>query len=137
MTDGRVPYRDFWLEYPPGALPAFALPALAQRENLSSYSAAFSGLMWLCAAMALLAMTVTLRYLSGSIVRTSAAVAFIALAPVVLGRLIIQRFDLWPAALLAVAVAAALSGRHRLGFLVLGVAVAAKAYPRADARIRD
>src|SRR5205814_8842519 len=92
MTDGKLPYRDFWLEYPPGALPAFALPALAERAHLTSYTQAFSGLMWLCAAMALLAMTVTLGNTKASVAHASAAVVFLGLSPLVLGRLIVQRF---------------------------------------------
>src|SRR5262249_27324185 len=28
IAKGQVPYRDFALEYPPGALPAFAIPAV-------------------------------------------------------------------------------------------------------------
>jgi uncharacterized membrane protein len=40
-----------------------------------------------------------------------------------------SRFDLWPAALTAAALAALVAGRRRLAFGVLAVAVAAKLYP--------
>ena len=33
MTDGEVPYRDFRVEYPPGALPAFLIPSLVSRAT--------------------------------------------------------------------------------------------------------
>jgi hypothetical protein len=37
VLDGRVPYRDFFVEYPPGALPALVAPAAA-----SDYASAFN-----------------------------------------------------------------------------------------------
>ena len=33
MANGQVPYRDFELEYPPGALPVFALPSLLRSHD--------------------------------------------------------------------------------------------------------
>src|SRR6478752_6619631 len=87
IDSGQVPYRDFALEYPPGALPVFALPALGGAHG-DTFRRRFE------------------------------------LEPVVL-----SRFDLWPAALTAAALAALLSGRLRLGHLALGAAVAAKLYP--------
>ena len=38
IAAGEVPYRDFWLEYPPGALLPFAAPELtAPRGDLDAY----------------------------------------------------------------------------------------------------
>jgi uncharacterized membrane protein len=48
---------------------------------------------------------------------------------VLVGSLILSRFDLWPSLLLAVALAALLAERHRLGWAFLGAAVAAKLWP--------
>ncbi len=58
-----------------------------------------------------------------------AAAFFVAVSPVLAGSLILSRFDLWPALLTAAAVAALLAERHRLGWALLGAAVAAKLWP--------
>src|SRR5215216_1885243 len=61
MVAGRVPYRDFALEYPPGALPVFVLPSLG-REHRSEgdYRQRFEWLMLACGWAMLLAMAVAL-----------------------------------------------------------------------------
>jgi uncharacterized membrane protein len=128
IVHGHVPYRDFAVEYPPGALPVFTLPALAY-AGFSFYHRAFQILMALCGVGALLAMTVALRSLGASVKRTGAALAFAALAPLVLGSVILYRYDLWPTALTVAGLAAILAGRERLGFASLGLGIAAKVFP--------
>jgi hypothetical protein len=130
IAHGKVPYRDFELEYPPGALPMFALPGLAEpgqgQDVKPTFRRTFETLMWVCGAVALLAMAVTLRQL-----RTSpwAPLLFAAIAPLALGSVILSRFDLWPAALAACGIAALVSARFRIGHVLLGVGAAAKFYP--------
>jgi hypothetical protein len=128
MDDGELPYRDFLLEYPPGALPVFVVPALGDagsatfRVRFEALMALFGELMIVCVAVALVALGASTRRLLG-------ALGFVALAPVALGPVVLSRFDLWPAALTAAALCALVSGRLRLGHLALGAAVAAKLYP--------
>jgi hypothetical protein len=126
MAAGEVPYRDFEVEYPPGALPTFLLPTLGSADQ---YDAIFEALMLICAA-ALLALAVYgVAALGGAPMRLLVVAAGVGLFPLALGTVVLTRYDLWPAALTAAALAAVLTGRERLGLAVLGLAVAAKIYP--------
>jgi glycosyl transferase family 87 len=131
IAHGKVPYRDFDLEYPPGALPMFALPGLVShggqdQDVKPGFRRTFETLMWMCGAIALIAMALTLRVIGGALWEP---LLFAALAPLTLGTVILSRFDLWPAALAASALAAVVSTRFRLGHVLLGLATAAKFYP--------
>jgi hypothetical protein len=116
VRDGQVPYRDFALEYPPGALPVFVAPALLGHAYATSFD-------WLMAACGV-----------GCIAAVAAsrpprwALAFLAVSPLLVGSLLRSHYDLWPALLLAAAVAALLNDRHRLGWALLAAAVSAKLY---------
>ena len=130
MSHGEVPYRDFRIEYPPGALPVFAAPAV-NRPGFDQYNREFQLLMGLCAAGALLAMAWALRTLRASPRRLAAALGFFAVAPLLLGSVLLYRYDLWPAALTALGLAAVIAGRNRIGFGALGLGIAAKLFPGA------
>ena len=128
MVDGHVPYRDFQVEYPPGSLPVFALPA-AGHPGFTLYQREFQVLLGLLAGATLLAMAYVLRSLGAGPSRLGGALGFFALAPLVLGSVVIYRYDLWPAALAVGGLAAVLGGRERGGFAALGVGIAAKVFP--------
>jgi hypothetical protein len=128
IVDGHVPYRDFSVEYPPGALPAFVVPAVGD-PSFNLYNREFQILMAVCGIGALAAMAAALRALGASTERTAAALGFFALSPLVLGSVILYRYDLWPAVLTVAGLAAVLMRRERLGFAAIGLGVAAKAFP--------
>ena len=92
----------------------FILPAA-----FHNYAAAFAWEMAVCGVV-LVAGVAAIR---------PAAAFYVALAPVLAGSLILSRFDLWPALLTVAALAALLRERHRLGWGLLGAAVAAKLWP--------
>ena len=133
IAHGEVPYRDFALEYPPGALPMFALPGVGEpgvgQDVKPGFRQAFETLMWLCGAAALAAMAVVLVAIRAGPVRAWSALVFAALVPLALGSVILSRFDLWPTALVALALAAFVAGWMRTGSVLLGVAISAKLYP--------
>ena len=126
ILDGRVPYRDFFMEYPPGALAVF-LPPLA--FGSSHYNAAFKVLMALCGVATLLLVAWLLARFGASRRRLWAGVMLLALSPVALGPISLNTYDAWPA-LLTVAVLALLVGGSPVPALgLLGAAFAAKVYP--------
>lgn len=121
-----MPYRDFELEYPPGALPAFVLPALGEAGE---YATLFEALMLVCGAAAVALVAVGLAAAGASTATLYSGTAAAGLVPLLLGSVLLSRFDLWPAVLTAAALAALASARERIGLGLLGAAVAAKLYP--------
>jgi hypothetical protein len=128
-VNGAVPYRDFALEYPPAAIPVFVIPSLGTaHRSYGEYKRRFERTMLACGMIALLAMAAALSRLRAGLPRLAASLGFAALAPLALGSVVQTRFDLWPAALTAVALAALLWQRDRVGLGALGLATAAKLY---------
>ena len=126
MTDGQVPYRDFPVEYPPAALPVFLLPALGDGGS-DAFADRFEGLMAAFGVACILLVAIA----SSSVW----APFFVAAAPLLLGSVVLSRFDLWPAALTVGALVLLAAGRFRLGLGTLGLATAAKLFPAVLAPI--
>ena len=128
IEDGAVPYRDVRPEYPPGALLVFVAPALLS-EDEAGFRDVFELLMAGFGVATVLLTAVTLRALDATRRRTVGALALVAAFPLLLGSVVLTRFDLFPAALVSAALAALVHRRDRLGFGLLGAAVAVKLYP--------
>jgi uncharacterized membrane protein len=121
MRLGALPYRDFQVEYPPGALPAFLVPTyFGQPTFFASYATWFARLMLLCGLGCLVFVMLS---------RASwRSIGLVAVSPLLVGYLLETRFDLWPALFVSAAVAAFLHDRYRLGWFALALAVTAKLY---------
>jgi Glycosyltransferase family 87 len=115
----HVPYRDFHLEYPPAALPIFALPSVFTGYD---YRSVFQYLMLLCDMGLVLGVAAIAGFWPG---------VAAALAPLALGSVVISRFDFWPAALAVLAVTFLLRRGPYLSAVLLGTAFAAKLWPAA------
>ena len=122
LRAGKLPYRDFAVEYPPGALAVFIAPTYVDGHgNLSDYERWFGRLMCLLGVCTLL--LVALAH------PTPWGLALVAVSPLLIGTLAPERFDLWPTLLTVAAVVALLRDRHLLGWALLAAAVATKIYP--------
>jgi hypothetical protein len=126
--EGQVPYRDFRLEYPPGALPVLLAPGPADHGYYDRFR-----ILMLALGAAAIALLVVVLFLAGAdAAELAAGVLVPATLPFTLNpSLVVQRYDLWPAALVLLALLALLRGRRALGLAALGVGAAAKLYPLA------
>jgi hypothetical protein len=125
LLAGHVPYRDFFVEYPPGAIPLFAGPSLAPE---GAYDAIFKVLMTLCCIGAIFCVCFVLERGGSSAAGIWTAAVFLALSPIALGPVSLNTYDAWPAFLTAACLAALVTGQGRFALVLLGVAAAAKLY---------
>jgi uncharacterized membrane protein len=114
MVHGKVPYRDFFDEYPP----------LAQLVLLAAWSVTLFKL-------ALVACGIGIVWLLSLVFRSVHAVAVFSVSPLLVGSIYLNAYDLWPAFLLAASLALFCRSKPMWAFAVLGAATAAKIYPAA------
>jgi glycosyl transferase family 87 len=122
----RLPYRDFGFEYPPLALAPMLVPRVLA-SDLPSYRLAYGlGVAALVLATGLvgagLANTLGVRAPPHTWKR-------LALYTLAIGPILVGRFDVLPALLVALALWALLAGREFGAGMVMGAAVLAKLYP--------
>jgi len=122
FVHGAIPYRDFYVEYPPGAISIFTLPALVPGH----YELAFRFLQLLFGVTLVALVAFLVRYRS-SVTRVAGPLVVGAM-PFLLGPVVFFRYDLWPALLVTASLLALERRGHALAGSALGAAVAAKIF---------
>jgi hypothetical protein len=117
----HMPYRWYFVEYPPGAIPVFALPALLWSAH---YVLVFKLLMALCAIGFTACAAWTLRRLGLGAVRLVPVV----LAPVTMGPYFLNRYDPVPALIVSLAIVTMLLSHDRATGALIGAGTAVKLY---------
>jgi hypothetical protein len=129
IAGGALPYGGVAVDCPPASLPAFLLPQLLGDGSDASFDSIFRALMLGCGALlaGIVVVVTRLRWIPGA--HPWAAAVLVVASPLLVGPVILTRFDLWPALLTLLAVTAALAGRLRVSAAVLALAIAAKVWP--------
>jgi uncharacterized membrane protein len=128
----QFPYKDFFFEYPPGALVPILLPGLVSTANATAYWMVFEVLM----VLSLLAVQASVRRIAGA-----RAALLVALVPLLMGPLARDRFDLFPLALMTGGLAVLCGARaeaitrRRLStaMVLFGFGAATKVFPAIGA----
>ena len=122
---GALPYRDVFFEYPPLAAPVVTLPSFAG-TSLPAYRTGLTVVSLVLLGCVLLLVRALARRTGGD---QRLAMAAVAVAPLLLGAVLRNHFDLAPVALTLAALVLLVDGGARAGMAVLGIAVAVKGYP--------
>ncbi len=127
MLRGEIPYRDFFLEYPPGSLLAFVPPAVFS-SGKSDYIALFSSEMALVLVATHVLAALAARRLGGERAWVIPA-GTLAAGGMMLYPVAVTRYDAVVALSLATAVLCASYGRRYIAYASLGLGAAAKLVP--------
>jgi uncharacterized membrane protein len=125
LLAGQVPYRDYLLEYPPAALVFFTLPRVAG-ERFSAYYNAFDFEVFCAQAVILLLLFLIARKRNEEPAIMLAAYTVFVLAA---GPIVIQQFDIFPAALALAAVYCYSRRRFSAAAAMLALGTLTKVYP--------
>ena len=125
MAAGQWPYGDFFDEYPPLAQPLFVIVHYLP----GSYAHAFRWTMALFGAAAIVLLIAAMASIGASRRRLLIAAVASGIAPLFVGPIFLNAYDLWPALLTAGALLAFVQRRERTTYVLLALAVAAKVYP--------
>jgi uncharacterized membrane protein len=123
ISHGQLPYRSFYFEYPPGAL----APMVAA-QPFSDYATAFKVVM---AVVGLGTLLIAAAALSEPPRRSLWPLLAIAASPFVVGSVFVNRFDLWPALLMAVALLLLVRSRPLAASAFLAMGAITKIFPVA------
>jgi hypothetical protein len=122
VLHGRIPYRDFYDEYPPGSVAVFVLPVLIWNAH---YVLVFKLLMTACGVGFVVSAAWIVRRLGLSPLRLAPMI----LAPILMGPVFLNRYDPVPALLSSIALVTLLAGREKASGALLGAGTAIKLYP--------
>ena len=129
IDDGKLPYRDFHLEYPPLALPVFMAPYVFGQEQ-EQYRHAFVRFFGVLAAALAACAVFTAAALKRGPFDQLAAGGLVAVGPLLLGDSIaLTRFDLWPTLLAAIGCLFLARARPAWAAAFAGLGTAAKLWP--------
>jgi hypothetical protein len=122
VLDGLTPYHVFFVEYPPGAVPLFAIPVLIWNAH---YVLVFKLMMTAC-GLGFVACSVAVL---GRLGLSRWRLAPIVLAPVLMGPVFLNRYDPLAALISVLALVFLLRGQDRTTGALLGAGTAIKIYP--------
>ncbi len=130
---GKVPYRDFLVEYPPLAIPLFLAPA-AFAKDVVEFKVALAVEMLLCNGLAVLFVARWVERREG-LRSVPARLAWYTVFVLILCRLVVTRYDAAPMLVGFVAAAFWSSNRGALGGLAASLGALLKIYPAAIALV--
>ncbi len=125
VLNGQLPYRDFFLQYPPLSL-LFFIPPRLMAADLPTYFTWFNVELLVLSWIGLATTAAMARRLGQPLAPT---LLVYSLALLAVGSLVPQRYDLAPAVLVALALAAWLSERRGAAWALLALGTLTKVYP--------
>lgn len=129
LMEGKLPYRDFELEYPPFALVAFTIPRIFTLGLTNNYYIYAFFFLLENIVFSTINMLLMLRLMSAYSQRQKIiALAFYTMFTFCIAPVMLWRYDLFPT-VLTVLVVSVISTRPTLAGISLGFGIAAKLYP--------